>query len=578
MLLILIGTMYFELEGITVIGKRLEALPYQVEVIEVEDLITIEDLGEILEKKAGIYIYSYGEPNSLTETKLHGCTSKHTLIMLNGHRINDPKNGGFDLSVIPLRAVKKIEIIKGSSSVFQGSNAIGGIVNIITGEEVNQLKVQANSNSSLMGGIEFYKYGVNGNLLLEKGKGDRSNTDYERYSFSSNWEGLNLVLSHRKLGVPGPLPQEGVIPTFGDATATSLFDHQKVDFLDLSYNKVFPKGELGIVIQPVLSCELFKYNWKYSDYITGEPVEASAKYNTIVGQFNTKFLYKIASLEINLEKDKVWGTQYLPETTSFYPEEEKAGISLSLFKENGLFNNFLSLREDWYRSFGFHPSFTVGSRVFINPLEVFISIGSAFQAPTLNDLYYPNFSNSELKPESSMGLNGGIKIKGFSISGHIENIKDRIGYNEFWIPQNISKSRVFGIDVSAKGELNHISYSLGYSYLDGYDEEDDLKRELQYHPKHSLYGVVFHKGPINTEISTKWMGERKKLFYEGWKKIESDFIVDLGVSKEINNISFGFNVDNLLDAKYITAFGNSLYDRDYPGLRRCFNLWAKLLF
>ncbi len=580
MLLVLISMMYFESKGITVTANRFEELPYQVEVINVENLLTIDELGEILEKKAGIKIYGNGDPGSLMQASVRGYTSKHTLIMINGHRVNDPKLGGFDLSAIPLSAVKKIEIIKGSSSVFQGSNAIGGIVNIITGEETNDIRFKGNSNSTFGTNLQLYKYGVNGNLDLEKGKGQRSNTDFKRYSLSLNWNNLSFTGSYKDLGTPGVVPDSTLIPSFADSTATSLFDNQQTKFADLSYSKIFTNGDIGIVIQPAMTEEFTKYNWQYSDYWTGDTIIENDEYKTTIGQFNTKFLYKMLSLSINLEKDLVWANQYTSnyDTTTFSPQEEKAGIALSFFHKSEIINSFVSVREDWYGSFGLHPSFTIGSRI-TKPIEIFASVGSAFQAPTLYDLYYPGFSNDQLKPEYSLALNGGIRTKNISISGHIEEICDRISLDEYWVPQNISKTRVFGVDIESNGKYEDLSYSLIYSYLDGYDEENELKRELQHQPKHSIAGIITYEGPIIAEISGKWMGEKKKWFsFGGWKKEDPAFILDIGISKRLNDFSLGLNVENLLNIEYITSFGNSYTDRDFPGMGRYLNFWAGYSF
>jgi vitamin B12 transporter len=583
MLLLILSMTYFESKGITVTAERFKHLPYQVEVIEVNNLLTIDELGEILEKKAGVKISENGDPGSLSQAAVRGNTPKHTLVMLNGHRLNDPKTGGFDLSTLPLNAVKRIEIIKGSSSVFQGSNAIGGIVNLITGNETNTIKIEGNTNSSFGTNIQLYKFGVNGNLNLKKGQGQRSNTDYEQYSMGINWNDLNFLGSYRDLGVPGALPDSGVIPMFGDSTATSVFNNQKTQFADLSYSKIFTYGDAGIIVKPAITGEDLKYNFKYS---YGDTIIENDEYKTITGQFNTKLLYKMFSLSINIEKDIVWIDQYTSnyDTTSFSPEEEKAGMALSLFHETENINTFASSRVDWYGSFGLHPSFSIGSRI-TKPIEIFASVGSAFQAPTLYDLYYPGCSNEELNPEYSLSLTGGIKIKYITISGHIKEIRDRIAYDETWTPQNISKSRVFGIDIEADGKYENLSYSLIYSYLDGYDEENELKKELQHQPKHSVAGILSYKGPIIAEISGKWMGIRKRWlsnsgppYNQNWKKTGSDFIMDLGISKKFENLSFGFQMENIFDQKYITNFGSYLEDRDYPGMGRYFNIWAGYSF
>ena len=134
-------------------------------------------------------------------------------------RINNKIKRFFDKKKKKLKGQLSYSIIlgvKGSSSVFQGSNAIGGIVNIITGKETNHIRFQGNTNSALGTNLQLYKLGVNGNLNLKKGEGQRSNTDFEHYSLALNWNDLNFIVSYKDLGVPGVLPDSGVIPIFGD--------------------------------------------------------------------------------------------------------------------------------------------------------------------------------------------------------------------------------------------------------------------------------------------------------------------------------------------------------------------------
>jgi len=573
MLLFLLAITQWESSGITITAKRFKDLPYRIETISVDKTLTISNLGELLEKKAGVKIKEYGSPGGLTQVVTSGMTPSHTLILLNGHRISDPRTGGFDLSTIPLNFVKKIEVIKGPSSVFLGSNAVGGIINFITESNNGHIKIKGNSLPGLSANIGGKKFDITGFLHLDKGKGERSNTDYERYSTSLSWKGFNLLGTYRTVGLPGPIPPSGVVPEFGDSNVTNLYDKQITKFIDLSYHKILGIEDIGILISPSIRWELMEPESRYSDYFTHD------KYTTLVGELNGKILYKGITLSLHLEGDTITMHQFKSsgDATSWYAGEINAGGSISSSYEFNGINLFGSTRLDWYRSFGFHPSVTIGAR-YNGPIEGYISFGSAFRAPTLNDLYWPFYSNDSLQPEYSTGLNAGVVRAGFSLSGHIEDVKDRIGYGPDWRPHNIYKSRIYGIDIGYKGKYEELSYSLNYSYLDGYDDLDTLKRDLQYQPRHSISGVLRYEGPVNFEISGRGIGRMKKWFdYPGeWKEEGPCLIVDVSLEKKIGVLTIGTGIENILSEEYITNFGYSYYDRDYPGLKRYFTLWLSL--
>jgi len=544
--------MYWESSGITVTAKRFEDLPYHVKTIKVDETLTISNLGEFLEKKAGIKITEYGSPGSLTQVTSLGVSPTHTLILLNGHRISDPRTGSFDLSTIPLNSVRKIEIIKGPSSVFLGSNAVGGIVNFITENKESHLRIKGNSLPGISLSLGGSKYGFSGFLHLDRGRGMRNNSRYERYTAMLSWKGFNLLGTYRTVGIPGPIPPIGSVPVFGDSTTTNLFDKQITKFIDLSYQNIIGIGDISILITPDIRWELMEPRSRYSDYFTGDTIDEYDEYTTLVAQLDAKILYKWMTLSLHIEQYTIFMHQFKSsgDTTSWYTGERNAGISLTgshNFKEVNIFG---STRLDWYRSFGSHPSASFGIR-YNGTIEGYISLGTAFRAPTLNDLYWPYFSNKNLKPETSFGINSGIEIRRFSLSGYIKDVKDRIGYGSDWLPYNIYKSRIYGIDIGYNGEYKDLSYSFTYSYLDGYDDLDTLKRDLQYKPKHTLSGLFRYDGPITLEISGRLIGKKKKWFtYPGnWKEKGPYLDMDASIEKKFGTLRVGLGIENILNEK-----------------------------
>ena len=90
-------------------------------------------LSELLKGVAGIAISQSGGLGALSELRMRGSESNHTLIMLNGMPLNDLSQGGVaNLAHLAVNNIARIEIIKGGQSALWGSGAIGGVINIIT--------------------------------------------------------------------------------------------------------------------------------------------------------------------------------------------------------------------------------------------------------------------------------------------------------------------------------------------------------------------------------------------------------------------------------------------------------------
>src|SRR5215216_6445043 len=96
---------------------------------------TGKDLAQVLNEQTGITVSgAFSNPGKDKSIFLRGATSYYTLILLDGIPLNDPSGTGgtFDIRLIPLEQIERIEILKGSQSTLYGSNAIAGVINIIS--------------------------------------------------------------------------------------------------------------------------------------------------------------------------------------------------------------------------------------------------------------------------------------------------------------------------------------------------------------------------------------------------------------------------------------------------------------
>ncbi|MBT8092198.1 MAG: TonB-dependent receptor, partial [Gammaproteobacteria bacterium] len=162
-----------------------------VTVISREDieLSLATDLSELLRFEAGIDIGRNGGPGQATSVFLRGTESNHTLVLVDGVRINPGTIGGAAVQNIAPEIIERVEIVKGARSALYGTDAIGGVINIITRRtEERFLEVAAGTGSfasqsgHLSGGERNAtgEFGMNFNWQSTNGYAPRTDSDIER--------------------------------------------------------------------------------------------------------------------------------------------------------------------------------------------------------------------------------------------------------------------------------------------------------------------------------------------------------------------------------------------------------------
>jgi outer membrane cobalamin receptor len=139
---------------------KTEQLASSVTVIDHKELVRLSShsLVDALRQVSSIWVEEQGGPGGLTAISLRGAESNHTLVLLDGVQLNDPTNtrgGAFDVNNINIDSIKRIEIIRGAQSSIYGSDAVAGVIHIITIEPTEN----AQQNVSVSVGEDGYKTG-----------------------------------------------------------------------------------------------------------------------------------------------------------------------------------------------------------------------------------------------------------------------------------------------------------------------------------------------------------------------------------------------------------------------------------
>ena len=124
------------------------SIPVATDVLTAKNIeeSNAKNVGEALQNIGDSFIKSYGGVGSLETVSLRGSTDAQVLILIDGQRLNNAQSGSVDLSSIPTDAIERIEVVKGGNTAMYGSDAVGGVVNIITKSMArkNDLNLSAN--------------------------------------------------------------------------------------------------------------------------------------------------------------------------------------------------------------------------------------------------------------------------------------------------------------------------------------------------------------------------------------------------------------------------------------------------
>jgi outer membrane receptor for ferrienterochelin and colicins len=519
--------------------KTIKNVPVITQVISARKMLDlgITSASDALQTMVpGLNMSQYGTRASIT---LNGMNSKYVLFLIDGERIAGEINGDIDYSMLNLENIDRIEIIKGASSSLYGSNAIGGVINIIT-KKINE-PFDAKFYSKYSKYNEFY---TGGSIGLKKGiVGSRTSFNY------SHTDGYDLTPLSTHDWTQNPYYSLSINQKFQITPSSRLsfvpyFTYYQFERGNVSarpahdLNTDFNAGLKGEYYFGNHSVDFSYYRDRYNTFTILEQLnnqKSIASYNnvqTVRVQGNFHFSEKnvlTAGLEFNdeylysLRIDD--GLKAADEAVFYLQEDFMPGKKLEIIA---------GIRTSAHSTYGFNAAPKISLMYKAGAVNFRGSVGTGFRSPSLKELYmnFDHFGewyivgNKSLKPESSMYISASAEFSkpwnNSSVSVYRNVLKDMI--TDRWLPdttlltrqyQNIASASVYGLDLISKQKiLKGLWISAGYSYVHSYDNETQLQ----------LYGTTKHSGNIaadynfrlnkysfSAQVYGKLMGEK---FYE----------------------------------------------------------------
>ncbi|MEA3431064.1 MAG: TonB-dependent receptor [candidate division WOR-3 bacterium] len=552
-----------EMGGIVVTATRtnkyLADVPIRVDVIPAKE---IERANNQTAADAVAWLTAVsveGSGYSRGVVRLQGLPGKYTLIMVDGQRVKGGHSDNTDLSQIPVDMIERIEILKGPCSALYGSDALGGVINIITKPALSRL---SGSGSISYGtyNTQIYRlsHGLKANNIGYIATGTRSKTDgleeWNEYTTNNIFTKVSYGKDNKIVG------------------STNYYWEDRI-LLDMKEKKFNSN---------------IKGNWRLHRFSTIKIRGYWSRYNrSLVSQGDTSTSEEIGfRTEIQYDRQvfrnhlvTIGGDYSYNKSTSDIVDGNEA--IKSLFAQDqmewfDMFSAILGLRVDAHNDWGtqYNPKLNLMYKPF-GRLKFRASIGRGFKAPTLSQLHmfwYHRFGggfwikgNSNLNPEKSTGYQVGVEVGPFvsgwcNLSLFWNDVRDMITVEEIGTYEGkpllsyINAERVNTKGAEFELRTNFLKYfttSLGYTYTIARDM--DTEKELTYTPRHKLIGgLSFHSDQIGLTLDLR--GE-----YAGRRYIDSDntnildgyYLLHSKLNATVfEHLKLSFAINNILNFQY----------------------------
>jgi vitamin B12 transporter len=586
----------------TKIPQPLSQVTSAVEVIQGEELERkkIKTVMDALRLAQGIAAFSNGGPGTNATVRLRGATSSHTMVMIDGVIVNSPTSGDFNFANLTAENIERIEILRGAQSMLYGSDAIGGVISIITkkgtGTPTASAFVEYGSFATIREGAQLS--GAKGPIdaAISLSRWDTSGfsaIDYtrgaaERDGFH-NWQGA------ARLGAA--LPRDGRLEFTArwwnsDVNLDSGTTTQKFDMFG-SKQTTRTLIVSGSYEQPLTA-------WWRQKLTVGQNNEhiffdgGAVRRNLDTGAVNVLNPRTLSDIEI-LNRRVEWqhnvqvgkpllltaGYQFRDEqgdNPGFQPQTSAVKI---ISAHSGFAQAHLNLwdrllltgggRQDHYNTFGDATTYRVTGGFLIpeTGTKLRSSYATGFKVPTINQLFFPNFGNPNLQPEKSRSFDAGVDQSLFKDRAQISatyfwnrfhNLIQNVPAGALLTPQNVGEAKAQGWEVSIQYAVSK-RLDVRAQYTSTLTRDLVTTRRLVRWPvDQASVGFSYQPiQPVRVNVDYRFVGARNNDANNSPGQKQGSFgVVNVSATYDVaKHIQVFGRIDNLLDQDYeeILFFG-----------------------
>ena len=569
-------------------------------------------IAQVLNEQAGLSLPgTLSNLGTVPSIYMRGAASGRTLILLDGAPVGDPSmiSNEFDLNLVPLNQVERIEILKGAQSTLYGSDAIGGVINIITkgkgkpfvtgalsygsygtkqgnlqfNSSINKLNYTIGFESQNADGFSSAKDITNKANFDKDGYQNNSFFVKAKYQIDSLWD---VQLSSRKTAYTSAIDYGG----FMDDRDNEFKNTTTMSGLVLKYKKSKTSFQLQ-----------YQFTTQDRTYLNDSADKTYLIYENNQYAGNTHFADAFLSTPIHKNVQWIVGTDFRYGSYNQSYEALGQGWAFAFSTndtfqfQNALYTSVLindntkkwllelGARYNNHNRFGNNQTFTFNpSYALTDQVRLIASLSTGFKAPSLYQLGNNDQlgNNNQLKAETSFNTEFGLSFRKGDIFARAvyynRTIKNGIDYNNINFQYfNFIQQKVNGIEIEIQHPLNdQHHFSLNYTLMNGQETNQNritntdtvtydylLKR-----PKHSLNAQWNYT--INNKWSASVMGrfisERKDVGGYGTADVTLGYYTLLNAAiqyKWSKRILFFANGQNLLNDNFSEVNGYNAIGR-----------------
>ena len=607
----------FALEDMVVTATRTESkmvdVPVNTTVISAEKIADRHylDVADVLKDVPGATVMDTGVGAYEKKVVLNG--DERVLVLVDGKRVNidmgTMSRASYDLNQMPdVSLIERIEVVKGHGGALYGSDAVGGVVNIITkkvdhsygkvsmgfgshqARDAKAMYTIKEGKTGVMVAASKYKQGYHEykDAKTEANKRWPAASTYENEKVSVKLSQELSETSNLELGYDFS-KFEGV-RSYSTKAKSASFSNKKTNDFYAKYNWTVNDKDQGFI-------QLYRN--KYDYYNAGDMYETDTGFE--------------AQQNITLSDNNrlVVGASY---------RKAKALNATSYTAEKSINNKAVFVSDQWE----FAPSWTLDAGVrydkhstagskttwsaglnkkFDENSHAYFNWGQVFKAPTLDDLYYysyyyddrnkytyESYGNPNLKPEKgdTWTIGYGTKIAdktSVNISYFQSKLEDAIDWDttnsdnaSVSIVRNVDKQKKNGMELSVAHELNdNWDLEASYTYIRVKNNEhgSGYVRDANYIPNMYRFGVRYHDDLWNADLFLRGGSGADKSAYVDSKYMTLDMSVAYKATKDLSFYAKGYNLFNKAYAESAGIDGGTY---KYPAQGRRFIIGAEYTF
>jgi vitamin B12 transporter len=595
----------------TRIAQPIDQIGTTISVVEKDQIQEqqIHPVANVLEQVPGVVVLQSGSPGTETDVMIRGATPSQTLILLDGVEVNSGSNGGFDIANLTTDALSRVEVLRGAGGSLYGSQAIGGVVQLITeeGEGAPKASIQSEGGNRATERQVFTVSGAEGKLGFSGALSYFSTEGFQPINDSSdNLSGVSRLDYHLddKTTLRGFARyyrsnvslvdytnyQNPVNPTAHQRGEFMLFkgeiERQFTEKLTGRVSGSFVRNDVRLNFAPFAGnngFELSEFD-RFPEETRGANAEAVYSWRegwrTLAGfDFKDRWLRSVGFSTFMQPMPPL--PPVPPMKTFFTPRrQEYAGY---VEQEGSLFDGRIlgtaGFRVDGNSQFGEEVSPAWSVAIPIKEISTTLrgNYSEGFRAPSFDELYYPDYGNPNLKPEISSEYDGGFTTTfgqwgSFTSTYFSRRVHDLIVTVPAPMGQvmagNAGRVDVQGVElVPAVGPFYGFSLSGGFTILD----ETHVGATPLRVPKRSAYGLAQYsssemllpRDKLVLTLAYTFVGDREDITTEGgianhdaYHRFDATATYDARILwRFVANEEVFTRVSNVFDRHYAVNFG-----------------------